>query len=158
MTDSLRELAERLVSASYEEAQALRPALTAAFESVRIASADGGPELVEALCVVDDPQFELDLLGDALVADPSSELILGAYLTTSFRSGQVVGHRSDPLGRLTTAEGDPQAILRTWDAVLRHLRGLPLPPDVGPGFAAALAEARRALDLGVPVDVRAALL
>lgn len=152
-----RELANLLSTASHDEAQALRPTLSAAFESAGIARAEGGPELIEALCIVDDPQFELDLLGRALADDPSSELLLGAYLTTCFRSGQVVVDRGDALGSLSRTEGEAGVMLRTWDAVLRHLRGLPLPAKQESRFAEALAEAHRALETGAQVQVRIAL-
>ncbi len=140
--NDLELLAAQLANTSLEQA---RTSLVHAFERADFSRLPGAQALVEALCIVDDQQFELDVLGGALGRDPGCDFLLVAYLTTTLRSGVLFSH--DKLDDLAATH---QAF-RLWARVLQTLAGAP-PLDT-PAFAACLREARRVLETGGTVNL-----
>ena len=140
--DDLEHLAGELSNASWQEAQAAKPRLARVFERADFSQRQGAPALVEALAVVDDQQFELDLLTTALTHDPACDFLLVAWVSTQLRSGVLFAHDG------------PEAAndrLRLWLQVLQTIGGAPALET--PEFAACLREARRVLEHGGTVNL-----
>lgn len=122
-----------------------RTSLVHAFERPDLSRLPGAQALVDALCVVDDQQFELDVLTAALRRAPGCDFLLAAYLTTTLRSGVLFSH--DGLDDLATTH----EAFRRWAHVLKTLAGAP--PLETPAFDACLREARRVLETGGRVNL-----
>ncbi|MBL8917621.1 MAG: hypothetical protein JNJ54_02075 [Myxococcaceae bacterium] len=80
-------------------------------------------QLLDGLCIVDDPQFELETLGAALIANPGDGRILRAYVSVRLRSGEVVADRGDCLGEAARQlPPERRARLLSWRTALEALQ------------------------------------
>lgn len=82
-----------------------------------------GQDLIDALPIADDPQWEQDTLGAALVAHPTSDALLSAWLDATLRSGEVRTDRSHWLEQAEAAAHMSEAPevagrLRDWAQVI----------------------------------------
>jgi hypothetical protein len=81
-------------------------------------------EVLAPLCLLDDAQAELALLGRALRARPDAEVLLDAYLSVALRSGVVFVDDADALGEASVSAAPAvRARLLAWRAVLGVLSG-----------------------------------
>lgn len=140
--NELDTLTNELANASWEQAQSLRSSLQRTFERDDFTQLAGAQALVDTLCIVDDQQFELDLLAIALTHAPSCDFLVSAWVSTRLRSGVLFAHD----GPAVTNER-----LRLWQRVLQTLGGAPALDT--PAFAACLREATRVLEHGGTVNL-----